>query len=65
MDRSVWQERMGVGEKQRPYSNDKTRTLSEPTETGCVKETIEHADGHIDNYYTIPTQEVGCQPGFQ
>jgi hypothetical protein len=61
--RSEWQKRMGVGERQPPPPQGMTKTSTETTDTGCVKETVEHADGHMDNHYVIPTLEVGCQQG--
>lgn len=53
--RTEWQKRMGVGERQPPPPQGNTRSKVEPTETGCVKETVEHASGRVDNYYTVPT----------
>ena len=64
-NRSEWQKRMGVGEKQPPSRQLKTHVTSEVTNSGCIKETVEHADGRVDNFYTLPTQEIGCQPGYQ
>jgi hypothetical protein len=63
-NRSEWQKRMGVGERQPPRPQGETRRKTEITDTGCVKETVVHASGRVDNYYTLPTQEVGtkCQP---
>lgn len=61
---SEWQQHMGVGERQPPPPQSNTRSVVATTDTGCIKETVEHASGRVDNYYTIPTQEVGssCLP---
>jgi hypothetical protein len=63
--RTEWQKRMGVGERQMPPHQALTNSFTEITGTGCIKETIEHADGRRDNFYTVPTQEVGCQQDSQ
>lgn len=62
--RTEWQKRMGVGERQPPLPQGDTRSTSVITDTDCLKETVEHADGRVDNFYTLPTQEVNisCQP---
>lgn len=56
--RSPWQQHMGVGERQPPIKQGESRSDTAATETGCIKQTVEHADGRIDNYYTVPTQEI-------
>ena len=56
--RTEWQKRMGVGERQPPTPQGESKTTSQITETGCIKEIVEHADGRVDNHYTLPTQEI-------
>jgi hypothetical protein len=64
-NRSEWQKRMGVGERQPPAPQQLRRTV-EITSSGAVKEKIEYIDGRVDNHYTLRTQEVGsCQPDFR
>lgn len=63
-ERSDWQKWVGIGERAR--ARKLLRETTEITTTGAIKTKVEYTDGRVDNYYTLPTQEVGtCQPDFQ